>query len=158
MTSPPTPPSARGTASLRDDNEDLGFDPARPAAALRMIGRALALRCPSCGGGPVLKHWLAMRGQCGACGLAIERGERDYFIGSMMWNLVLSEGLFITAFIAALVWQWPNVNWTAIQVIAPVGMAVTPVLLFPVSKLMWLAFDLILRPERRVTERTLPPE
>ncbi|MFN8572261.1 MAG: DUF983 domain-containing protein [Gemmatimonadaceae bacterium] len=146
---PPTPSSSHGASSLRDDNEDLGLDPATPTAAARLIARALTLRCPACGGGPVLRHWLAMREQCGNCGLALERGERDYFIGSMMWNLVLSEFLFVGAFIGALVWQWPQVNWTAIQVIAPVGTLLTPFVLFPFSKLIWLAFDLILRPERR---------
>jgi hypothetical protein len=97
-----------------------------------------------------------MRDHCGACGLALERGERDYFIGSMMWNLVLSELLFVGGFITAMVLQWPDVNWRAIQVAAPLGMAAAPCVLFPVSKLMWLAFDLILRPERPVARRGPP--
>ncbi|MFO0985720.1 MAG: DUF983 domain-containing protein [Planctomycetota bacterium] len=123
-----------------------------------MIGRAARLRCPACGGGPVLHHWLKMRAACGACALPLERGEQDYFIGSMMWNLVLSEFLFIAVFIGVLVWQWPTVHWDAIQWVAPLGMAVVPFLLFPVSKLIWLAFDLILRPERQSARALrLPP-
>lgn len=89
-----------------------------------------------------------MRERCGRCGRDLERGEHDYFIGSMMWNLVLSEFLFITGFVVTLAWRWPNVPWDAIEIAAPLGMAAAPALLFPVSKLIWFAFDLILRPER----------
>ena len=39
--------------------------------------RALALRCPWCGKGPVLASWFRLRERCGACGLRLERGERS---------------------------------------------------------------------------------
>jgi hypothetical protein len=38
------------------------------------------------------------------------------------------------------------VPWDALQVWAPVGMVVTPVVTYPFSKLLWLSFDLALRP------------
>jgi hypothetical protein len=43
---------------------------------------------------------------------------------------------------------WPTVPWDGIAIGAPLGMAVAPVLLYPVSKLLWLAVDLGFRPER----------
>ena len=94
----------------------------------------------------MLEHWFRMRTRCGACGLAIERGERDYFIGSMMFNLVVSELLFAGAFIATLVIAWPNVPWDTLQWAAPLAMAAAPFVLFPFSKLAWLGFDILLRP------------
>ena len=111
-----------------------------------VLGRAVRLRCPNCGGGPVLQHWLKMRARCGTCGLAIERGERDYFIGSMMFNLVVAETLFAVTFVTTLVIKWPNVPWDILQWAAPVGLALAPLLLFPFSKLAWLGFDILLRP------------
>ena len=111
-----------------------------------VIGRAVRLRCPHCGGGPVLQHWFKMRDRCGTCGLAIERGERDYFIGSMMFNLVVSEFLFATVLVVTLVAGWPNVPWDTLQWAAPLGMGAAPFVLFPFSKLMWLGFDILLRP------------
>jgi uncharacterized protein (DUF983 family) len=111
-----------------------------------VLGRAARLKCPHCGRGPVLQHWLKMRARCGNCGLAIERGERDYFIGSMLFNLVVSEMLFAVTFVAVLIVMWPNVPWDTMEWAAPAGMAVAPFLLFPFSKLAWLGFDILLRP------------
>ena len=123
-----------------------GLTMARPRRALQLTGRALILRCPNCGGGPVMKHWLRMRERCGRCGLRIERGERDYFIGSMMFNLVLGEFLCIAVIVVVMIARWPNVPWDFLQVGVPALAILCPVLLFPFSKLVWLAFDLLLRP------------
>ena len=112
----------------------------------QVLGRTARLRCPNCGRGPVLVHWFKMRDRCGNCGLAIERGERDYFIGSMMFNLVVSELLFAAGFIGTLVIAWPNVPWDTLQWAAPLAMGLAPFVLFPFSKLAWLGFDILLRP------------
>lgn len=111
-----------------------------------ILGRAATLRCPNCGGGPVLRHWFKMRDRCGNCGLAIERGERDYFIGSMMFNLTVSEMTFAIAFVTIMLVMWPNVPWDTLEWAAPLGMLAAPFVLFPFSKLAWLAFDILLRP------------
>jgi uncharacterized protein (DUF983 family) len=115
---------------------------------LRLVWRALTLRCPNCGGGGVLRHWFRLRDGCGQCGIRLERGEQDYFLGGMLFNLVLSELLFAAIFVTVLVLLWPTVPWDGIAIGAPLGMAVAPVLLYPVSKLLWLAVDLGFRPER----------
>ena len=33
-----------------------------------LLWRALRLRCPNCGGGPIFDSWLRMRGRCPRCG------------------------------------------------------------------------------------------
>ncbi|HUQ83125.1 MAG TPA: hypothetical protein VM076_18380 [Gemmatimonadaceae bacterium] len=111
-----------------------------------VLWRAARLKCPHCGRGPVLEHWFKMRMRCGNCGLAIERGERDYFIGSMLFNLVVSELLFAAGFVATLLIAWPNVPWDTLQWAAPLAMGAAPFVLFPFSKLAWLGFDILLRP------------
>ena len=144
---------ARETRASPDHHVvDESVESSRPMAwpglrrVVTVLGRAARLRCPHCGGGPVLQHWFRMRARCGTCGLAIERGERDYFIGSMMFNLVVSELLFAGAFIATLVIAWPNVPWDMLQWAAPLAMAAAPFILFPFSKLAWLGSDILLRP------------
>jgi uncharacterized protein (DUF983 family) len=130
----------------------------RGRRAALLFARALTLRCPHCGARPVLASWLRLRERCPACGLRLERGEHDYFLGGMMFNLVLAEFIFAGVFVAVLVATWPRVPWDAIQVAAPLGMLAAPFVLFPFSKLVWLAFDLMLRPAvPRDFEPTLAP-
>ncbi len=112
----------------------------------RLFGRALTLRCPNCGGGGVLRHWLKLHVRCPTCGLRVERGEHDYFVGSMLFNFIIAGALFIGILLAVLVATWPAVPWDALQLGAPILIIAFPFLLFPFSKLLWLAFDLMLRP------------
>jgi len=113
---------------------------------LPMLGRALVLRCPNCGSRGLLKNWFRMNDRCPACGLRVEREGNDYMAGSVMSNLVLAELLFAVALVGYLLVVWPNVNWDMLGIVAPLGMAVAPFVLFPFSKLVWLAADLALRP------------
>ena len=78
--------------------------------------------------------------------MAIERGERDYFIGSMMFNLGVAELLFAVTFVTTLVVMWPNEPWDTLQWAAPLGIGIAPFVLYPFSKLAWLGFDILLRP------------
>ena len=113
---------------------------------LPMLGRALALRCPNCGSHGLLNSWFRMNDRCPACGLRVEREGNDYMAGSLMFNLVLAELLFAVALVGYLLLVWPSVNWDLLGIVAPLGMAVAPFVLFPFSKLVWLAADLALRP------------
>lgn len=157
MTGPGAPRSPDVDAdSVRRAEVNNDLDLAVPTAAgiVRLVGRSFALRCPHCGGRPVLVHWFRLRERCGHCHELLERGEHDYFLGAMLFNLVLGEFLFIVVFVALMLRRWPDVPWDAIQAWAPLGMIVTPVLTYPFSKLLWLSFDLALRPDvgRRLGE------
>jgi hypothetical protein len=62
--------------------------------------------------------------------------------------------VFVILLVATLAITWPQVPWTALQFGAPVAMILAPILLYPVSRLVWLAFDLMLRP---ITPNDLAP-
>jgi uncharacterized protein (DUF983 family) len=111
-----------------------------------MVGRALLLRCPNCGARGLMKNWFKMRERCPVCGIRIEREGHDYLAGSLMFNLVLAELIFAFVLVVYLVIVWPNPNWDRLEIAAPLGMAIAPFVLFPFSKLVWLAVDLALRP------------
>ncbi len=122
------------------------FAPGPMRRVVTMVGRALLLRCPNCGSRGLLKSWFKMNDRCPVCGLRVEREGHDYMAGSVMFNLVLAELVFAVALVAYLLIGWPNVNWDALEIAAPLGMAAAPFVLFPFSKLVWLAADLALRP------------
>ena len=123
-----------------------GLQLPRGREALRLFGRALTLRCPHCGGGPVLQHWLKLRVRCGTCGLRLQRGEHDYFVGAMVTLFAMVGVLMLTALAVTLLATAPNVPWDLLQDGLPALALVAIFALFPFAKLAWLAFDLMLRP------------
>ena len=113
-----------------------------------MLGRAALVRCPRCGARGQFLSWFRLRERCAHCGLPLERGEQhDYWIGGMMFNIVLGEMLAVVAIGGAILLTWPAVPWAAIRIGAIALMLAAPFLLYPMSRLMWLAFDLIFRPK-----------
>ena len=114
--------------------------------AARLIGRALRLRCPRCGRARALRSWLNLRERCAACGLNFERGEEGYHLGAVLFNLIAAELALVVGLIAVIVPTWPHTPWDAIFWGGIVLMIALPILFFPFSKTLWLAFDLIFRP------------
>ena len=80
---------------------------------------------------------------------ALQRDESDFYIGAIAMNLAAAEGLFAVGLVLVLVRTWPDVPWDALETWAPVAMLATPLLLYPVTKLLWLAWDLAFRPDAR---------
>jgi uncharacterized protein (DUF983 family) len=115
----------------------------RPMALLR---RALRLRCPHCGGGPIFVTWSHLVPNCPVCGLGLERGEEGYWLGAYFFNLVAVETVFSIWVPAFLFSTWPNPPWELFQVTTIVLMLVVPFAFFPYSKTLFLAFDLWVRP------------
>ena len=111
------------------------------------FGRALVLRCPRCGGGHILRTWFAMKPRCPTCGLALERGEQsEFWIGAYVFNLAIGELIAIGVPIVWIITSAPNQPWTLIEVVAAVLAIALPIAFFPVSRTLWLAWDLSFRP------------
>jgi uncharacterized protein (DUF983 family) len=111
-----------------------------------VLGRAIRMRCPHCGGAKLLKSYFHLKDRCPTCGLTLNRGESDYYLGGMMFNIIMAEGIFALGFGIALYITWPNVPWDTIQWVLAIGMIAFPILLYPLSQVVWLAFDLAFRP------------
>ena len=113
---------------------------------LLMLGRALRLGCPNCGKGKPFVSWFRMRSNCEVCGLAFERGEDGYQVGSYMFSIVASELVFAAVFLAIVWLTWPSPPWTLLQYGGIALMVIAPFVLFPFIKTRFLAFDLVFRP------------
>jgi uncharacterized protein (DUF983 family) len=119
--------------------------PPRPTVATA-FWRALRLRCPACGGGPVFLRWLRISPACPSCGLSFSRGERGYWLGAQFVNLMTVETVFAAVLCVALWWTWPDPPWQGLEWGLGAGMLVSPFLLYPWSHTIFLAFDLLFRP------------
>lgn len=78
--------------------------------------------------------------------MRLERGESGYQVGAYMFNIIASELVFAVIFVGILLATWPSPPWTLLQWGAPLLMVLAPVLFYPYSKTLFLAFDLIFRP------------
>ena len=109
-------------------------DPAHPdisrQSPWRQLGRALLLRCPN-------------------CGILLERGESDYFLGAYTLNLIAVEGLLALGFVVVMYATWPDPPWDALEYGGVVLSILGAVLCYPFAKTIWLAVDLIFRPPHR---------
>jgi uncharacterized protein (DUF983 family) len=114
----------------------------------RLTARALSLRCPRCSGGSLFKSWWALKPLCPQCGFALDRGEPDFWIGGYAVNLVLAEFIVTGIVVAIGVATWPDVPWRFIQIGGAIMAVVFPLLTFPVSRVLWLAWDYCFRPVR----------
>ena len=124
---------------------------------LRVTARALALRCPRCGGRRIFRSWFRLTQECPSCGLVLERGEgEDHWFGAVAVNLVAAELLGIGAIVVWIVATWPDVPWTAVQYGGPLIMIALPVLFYPFSRALWLAWDLYFRPAVLGDRKGLP--
>jgi uncharacterized protein (DUF983 family) len=122
------------------------MNPTPSPRAGRLIGRALRRRCPQCGGADVFRSYLHQRSACPSCGLRLDRGERDFFIGAYTINLVVAELLVLIVGLAVLIGTWPTVPWTILTYGLVALMVAAPIMLYPLSRQAWLACDLIFRP------------
>lgn len=105
--------------------------------------RALTLRCPHCGGRGLFRHWFAMKPACPTCGLSLTISNS---VGANLLNLVAAEFLLMIVLATVLVNSWPNPPWDLLQYGAPLLMLLAPLALYPVSKSLFVAFDLALHP------------
>ncbi len=77
----------------------------------------------------------------------MQRGEeQDYWLGGMMFNIVLSELLAVLGVAVVVLVSWPRVPWNVVWAGAVLLMIAAPFLLSPLSRMLWLAFDLLFRP------------
>jgi hypothetical protein len=63
-----------------------------------------------------------------------------------MFNIVAAELVFAAVFLVIVLATWPSPPWTLLQYGGIALMVVVPFVLFPFTKTLFLAFDLIFRP------------
>ena len=120
---------------------------ALPSPTTRVL-RALALHCPECGSGGLFRRWLFLQPRCPRCALRMDRGNPDHFVGAYLVNLILAELLFAGALGVWVIAVWPDVPWDRMELILVVVMVTAPLLLYPFTRTVWLAADLIFDPPR----------
>ena len=119
--------------------------PYRPAFRAA-IGRGLRLQCPRCGGGRLYRKLYRMNRACPVCGLGYYR-ESGYYVGAMMINYGITALIVLVAYLVSrmmpVMWhaspEWKIPVWMCAAI-------VISLLLVPVTRGLWLAFDYWVEP------------
>jgi Protein of unknown function (DUF983) len=96
-----------------------------------------------------MRSWFTMNWRCAACGLRFERSheeEHDYWLGAYTLNFIATELVFAAALVIVLFVTWPDPPWRRLLYGGGAVMVVTPIVLYPFSRALWLAIDLAFRP------------
>jgi uncharacterized protein (DUF983 family) len=119
--------------------DDEGSDQRWPKPATEtLIGRAIRLRCPRCGGDKMFRGLFAMNERCPVCNLKYERAP-GYFLGSTYMSYALTAMVIVPAYVGLrFFWQFTNaqIRWplAAFAVLFPI-------LMFRHARALWLALD-----------------
>lgn len=116
-----------------------------PTSTIALLWRGCRLRCGVCGTGGLFRRWFTMVDDCPTCGLHFERVE-GHWIGAIGINTIVTFGLLLVTMVVGFVLTVPDVPvgaLTAVTVGVGVGCSVA---FYPVSKTLWTAIDLAMRP------------
>ncbi|MDH3707399.1 MAG: DUF983 domain-containing protein [Acidimicrobiia bacterium] len=114
-------------------------------SAWRLFSRAARLRCPVCGSGGLFRRWVDLAERCPRCQLRFERGEGE-FIGAIGVNTVFSFAAILVVTVLAGVFIAQGAGVAGFLLGAVVVAIVVPLVFFPFSKTLWVAFTLVLDP------------
>jgi uncharacterized protein (DUF983 family) len=116
-----------------------------PPPRSRMLVRGLLRRCPLCGEGGLFRRWLFMRERCPRCDLEFERIE-GHWLGAIAINTVLSLMALLAVIVVGVVLTYPDPPVGPLMLASLITAAASPLVFHPVSRTLWTAIDLALRP------------
>ena len=126
---------------MTDDPLAVGTAP----SVLRMLWRGVTKRCPACGQNKLFRRWFTMVDLCPRCGLLFERIE-GHWLGSIGVNIVVSLGALLAFLVAGLILTFPDFPIMTLTIINAAVAIVVPLAFHPVSRTLWTAIDVAMRP------------
>lgn len=120
-----------------------------------LIKRGLLLRCPYCGQGKIIRYPFWIKDCCPRCGYQFEP-ESGYFIGGYALNLVGSEVIGVAIIVVILLRS--NFSLLEQEVIGISAAILMPILFFPWSRTLWMAFDLIVQGDQHLERERVQGE
>jgi uncharacterized protein (DUF983 family) len=113
---------------------------------LVLVGRALRLRCPACGGGKIFRGLFTMHEACAACGRPFQRGP-GFFLGSIYFNYSVTGLAVIVIYFANFFGGW--ISDTQMMVLLTLFALLFPLWFFRYARALWIAFDELWDPTKR---------
>ncbi len=122
-----------------------GDKPPVPLPTRPTMIRGLTLACPVCGTRGLFRRWVKMVERCPTCHLRFERIE-GHWLGSLSINTVVSAVTLLAMVTAAMVITHADPPIPLLLGLCVAVAVILPVLLFPFTRTIWSAVDLLSRP------------
>ncbi len=135
------------------------MDEPLPLTTSRVVKRGLTRRCPLCGHRGVFTSWFNQVERCPTCNYPTNR-VHDQWIGALGMNTIVSFGTLLIAIAVGFAVTYPDPPVGVLLAIALVIAVLVPLLFFPISKSLWSAIDMAMRPPEPsddIDPRYLPP-
>jgi hypothetical protein len=84
--------------------------------------------------------------RCRSCNFRFERSDESYFSGAMFFGLLMGEFVYGVALLVIVMTMSPNVPWDTLMWAGPLGVLLVMILIIPVSRVVWLSVDVLVRP------------
>jgi len=117
----------------------------RPLTPSRVVLRGFTRRCPLCGSRGIFTSWYRQAERCPRCNYPTTRVD-DQWIGSLGINTIVSFTLLFASIAVGFALTYPDPPVGLLLAIAVAVAAVFPVVFFPISKSLWSAIDMAMRP------------
>lgn len=131
----------------------------RPLTPARLLGRGFTRRCPLCGRRGIFTSWFHQADRCPTCNFPTTRVD-DQWIGALGVNTIVSFTALVAVIAVGFGITYPDPPVGMILAVTVTVAAVVPVVFYPVSRSLWSAIDLAMRPPEPgddVDPRHLPP-
>lgn len=116
-----------------------------PVNRWRLLGRALRRRCPQCGNAGFFAGWFKLNERCPICGIASDR-VAGHFVGAVGFNTIFSFGILLVVLLAGTGLMYPDFKVVPMLIACLSTALFVPLLFWPFSQTLWMAFDLAWRP------------
>jgi uncharacterized protein (DUF983 family) len=110
---------------------------------LTTFGRAFRGKCPYCGGGGIFRNFTTLHERCPNCETLFAY-EDGYFLGSYAINVVAI--IFIGVALVFGLIGLTDLSVLQMQIAGVAIVLILPILLYPLSLLVWMALDITLHP------------
>ena len=131
----------------------------KPLTPGRVVLRGLRRRCPLCGERGIFESWFRQRDRCPTCNYPTTRVP-DQWIGAYGLNMIVTFTALVGAIAVGFAVTYPDPPITTLLVACLTVAVVLPTVFQPISKSLWSAIDMAMRPPEPtddVDPRHLPP-
>lgn len=124
--------------------DDPRFGPSPAPGPFTMLSRGVRRKCPQCGSGNLFRGWLTMVDRCPGCDYLFER-EEGFFLGAVVVSVIITELVIVALIAIGFALTLPDTPVVALAIAGGVLAGLTPLVVYPFTKTIWTAVDLLMR-------------